>query len=96
MVIKVNTVELEKKANRMEESLNSFTHNINSLYTDCLYKVGDSWKSTDSYYYIDGLSDYLGDLEELSGTIQDYIVFLRCAVKQYEDTVYNNMTKALD
>jgi uncharacterized protein YukE len=92
--IKANTAEMKKEASRMKTQAESLVTNINELYKS-LYRVGDAWKSNENRIYINGLTDYLNDLNELCDSIQNYAIVLDCAAEKYEDTIQENMTESL-
>lgn len=93
-IIDVQTKELTKKATKMQKSLDEAVNQINSIYNDNLYKVGDIWKSKESHDYINNLADYLNDLKQLVDTYKNYIAFLKTASDQYGKALDQNISTA--
>lgn len=93
-IIKVNTNELRKKANRMRNSLEVVIQKVNSLYSDNLQVIGENWKSKENYIYLNKLNNYLSNLNELVDSINNYIAFLNVASDEYDETMRQAMIKA--
>jgi uncharacterized protein YukE len=90
--IMVKCSELRKKSKRIESQLQVYDSMLKKLYQDCLYKVGDAWKSSENIGYINNFKDYLSDLEELEKSVQSYATFLQTAASKYEETEQKALT----
>lgn len=93
-LIKVNTNELRKEANRMQGYLDVVIQKINSLYTDNLQTIGENWKSKESYSYLNRLNDCLSNLNDLVDSIGNYIAFLNVSADTYDEAMAEAMRKA--
>lgn len=94
-IINVNTKELKKTTKRIDRGLADINTNVQKLYSECLYKVGDAWKSRENYDYLNNLTDYIADLKQLVNSINTFNAVLKTVATEYDKTAEKSRSVAV-
>lgn len=82
--IKVNTGDINKAAQYIEGYIEEYKGSYEKVYSICA-EVDAKWDGTDNDKYKSRLEEFRNDFQDLEKKLEDYVDFLRTAVREYEE-----------
>ena len=85
MRLQVETMELQRAANDIEELLSDYIHQYRNLYTIAT-NIQEVWQGKDQEAFLTKLNEFESEFMKLTTKMDEYIAFLRTSSKAYQNT----------
>lgn len=86
--LSVNTNEMKYLANLVEAYMQNYDTAYKKIYS-LVESIGTAWQGSDNLAYIQSISEFKKDFEQIDEIISQYVCFIRYAYKQFTDAQAN-------